>query len=346
MRIGLAAFLGMATAAIPSGLAAQAQARVTASPQAALPASATPAAPPQSEAMVAAMANRARTKVRPELRSGGKPAYPDEERYAGHGGTAMVRGILGTDGRLSELTVTKGTGFPALDADALTTARAALFSTAKDAEGNALVIPITLPVVFNPDDLTSLIVTNSTAVYPDTERAAGHHGKVEISGTLGPDGRIVDPQVSVSSKAPGLDDAALVAARAMAFRVPRDASGKLLPQQVRLPFSFGSFHLAGKGGSMLGYRCDQFVLDQDWWRATWPAETHDEFYFMTLGLRTIMAIAGRGMGAVPIKDAVSDFGNRWVKAIEACRRKPEALFFDVFKPEGDWIRRLAENGMM
>ena len=302
-------------------------------------------APADSPAMAAATLNRARMKTRPEAISMPPPVYPESERAAQRGGTAMVRGILGIDGRLSEASISRSSGFPALDTAAIEAARLSTFSPAKDADGAAIAVPITVPESFDPKDVHPVVVTAVWPDYPDAERAAGHHGTVKISGTIGPDGRLVDAKVAMSSRAPGLDAAALAAAQGTVFRVRRDAAGQPIPQEATLPFSFDSYHSPGKGGGILRYRCDQFVKDQDWWRATWPAKQYDEFFNMILGLKAIIALGQAGMDAAMIKGTINDLEQRWTKGIDACRAKPEAMFIDVFKPEGDWARRLAVMGL-
>jgi TonB family protein len=293
--------------------------------------------------MAAATLNRARIKTRPEAISMPPPDYPESERAALHGGTAMVHGILGTDGRLSEASISHSTGFPALDSAALAAARLSTFRPAKDADGAAIAVPIAVPETFDPKDTHAVVITAVWPEYPDAERAAGHHGKVEISGTIGPDGRLIDAKVATSSRAPGLDAAALVAARATLFRVRRDAAGQPIQQGAVLPFTFDSYHSSGKGGGILRYSCDQFVKDQDWWRATWPTNQYDEFFSMMLGLRTVVEMGQGRMDAAMITGSVSDLKQRWTRSIEACRAKPEAMFIDMLKPEGDWARRLAEK---
>ncbi|MES2056598.1 MAG: energy transducer TonB [Pseudomonadota bacterium] len=301
-----------------------------------------------STAMVAAKVGAALMKVVPRLIRGGVPVYPASELAAGHSGTVKVRGILGIDGKLSELVVTQSAGFPGLDDAALATAQRATFSPARTAAGDAIAIPVTMPVRFALEenaDNGPPILTRVEAIYPDAERAAGRHGKVEITGTLGEDGKLIDPVVAVSSRAPVLDEAALTAARATVFRVDRNTAGKPVLPSVRLPFSFNSYQSPGPGGGVLRYRCGQFATDQAWWRATWPEKTHDAFYYMIFGLRTIVMMQGEKLDPATLKGNIADFGQRWTKAIDTCREQPDMLFIDVFKPEGDWARRLAGNGL-
>lgn len=300
-------------------------------------------AAPDSPATVAARANRARANVPAEVIGEVRPDYPPAEEAAGHRGTTMVRGIIGVDGKMTEISVARSSGYPGLDTAAIATAVDLAFKPARDAKGQAIAIVAAVPVQFDPD-APPAVVTAVPAEYPDAERAAGHHGKVVVSGMLGSDGRLVDPRVTVSSKADGLDAAALAAARATVFRVRTDTAGKPIPKAVTVPFAFDSYRSAGRGGGVLRYGCGQFARDQLWWRSVWPETQRGEFYHMMLGLRTIMEMQSGSLAANFTKD-MADFKKRWDAAIETCGKRPEALFIDVFKPEGDWARRLAEKGM-
>ena len=90
--------------------------------------------------LVAAIANKALIKVRPELKSGAAPTLSDQEREAGHNGVVLVSAIVEADGRLSHTTVAQSSGAPTLDALALEAARASTFSPARDAKGGVIVV--------------------------------------------------------------------------------------------------------------------------------------------------------------------------------------------------------------
>jgi TonB family protein len=183
------------------------------------------------------------------------------------------------------------------------------------------------------------------AVFPDAAKAAGAHGKVIVRGIIGADGRFGELQVAVSSKSDLLGASAIAAASASVFEPAKDAAGAPIGVPATMPFEFENAKTPGKGGGVLRYRCGQFARDEDWWKANWPAEKYSEFYYLTLGLSSIAKSRGTN-GAMDIKkfvEANKDFGVRWQAVVEACRATPDKLFIDVFKPEGDWMRRLAER---
>jgi TonB family protein len=180
------------------------------------------------------------------------------------------------------------------------------------------------------------------AAFPDAARLAGEFGKVEISGILGVDGRITEAKVSVSSRSSLLDASALAAATGSLFEPARDAQGEALSIPISVPLDFSNARTPGKGGGVLRYHCDQFVRDYDWWHAHWPAKAHDELYRMIAGFSLLMRIRGNNGSLDPSVLPKNDvFEDRWNAAIAACRKTPGGLFVDVFKPEGDELRRLA-----
>jgi len=146
--------------------------------------------------------------------------------------------------------------------------------------------------------------------------------------------------VKVSSKAPGLDASALEAAMATEFRPYRDGSGAFVPMPIDLSYSVSSLPSGSQG--VLGYSCEQFALDETWWRSVWPAEKKSELHTMMEGIAWGAALQSSPSSKVEAnqKAAISELDARWVKGIEACRARPNELWVDVVKPEGDWARRL------
>lgn len=102
----------------------------------------------QSSAWAVAKENLLRMQERPEFVSGPDAVLPAAERQLGHHGTAVIQGILGTDGRLSELSVKVSSNAPVLDQIALDAAKAYVFSPAKDATGAPLPVTISVPFEF------------------------------------------------------------------------------------------------------------------------------------------------------------------------------------------------------
>lgn len=179
--------------------------------------------------------------------------------------------------------------------------------------------------------------------FSDEAKAAGEIGTVMLRGVIGTDGRFTELSVLESSRSARLDNAAMVAAAATIFEPARDAAGEPISVVSKFPVEFSNARSPGKGGGVLRYRCDQFVRDYDWWAKTWPSNKHDEFYLMTLGVTTMalsMGMDGR-IDYQKFGTVNQNFDQRWKAAAEACRSKPAKLFIDVFKPEGDMLRRLA-----
>lgn len=180
---------------------------------------------------------------------------------------------------------------------------------------------------------------------PEAARAAGEFGKVTVSGIIGTDGRFSETKVVVSSRSSLLDAAALAIANATVFEPAKDAAGVALTVPAQMPVEFSNAKTLGEGGGVLRYRCGQFARDYDWWFKTWPANKHDDFYFLVLGFSTL-AKARAPNGSIDLKKfgAVNnDFDSRWKAAVEACRAAPDRLFIDVFKPEGDLLKGMARH---
>lgn len=112
-------------------------------------------APPSAEAAAVdeaaaaeALSNLSKVKTKAKWISGGEVALPEAERLAGHHGKVLVSGVLGVDGRLRYATLESGSGSPVLDRIAVAATLTALFEPAKDADGNPLAVPITIPQEF------------------------------------------------------------------------------------------------------------------------------------------------------------------------------------------------------
>lgn len=180
--------------------------------------------------------------------------------------------------------------------------------------------------------------------YPEAERAQGHHGRVVVRGLLGVDGRLRHATVSESSRAPVLDQAALDWAVASTFTPALDAEGAPIAVMISVPTEFYSFtSREGVGAAM--YTCRQFVLDMDWWRATFADKPMSDHHFYTLirGLGVMMNMSQGAQRALQAAGSNEEFLRRWNEAIEGCRRRPEARFAEVMRPEGDAIDRMARE---
>ncbi|NML04604.1 energy transducer TonB [Sphingomonas sp. G-3-2-10] len=185
-----------------------------------------------------------------------------------------------------------------------------------------------------------------SADLPAASRAIGEHGKVEITGIIGVDGRVTETRITQSSRSPTLDRIALEAVAGSSYEPAKDAEGNPIAIPAKIPFDFGNLRTPGKGGGILRYSCAQFVLDQDWWKATWGEDARgDEFFHMSLGIAMLSRPGGlTGMSGKDLTAAVADFGKRFDDALGKCRKSPEKMVIDVFKPYGDVMRRLASQG--
>lgn len=83
--------------------------------------------------------------VPPEFLEGPEQIFPPGAREAGHHGKVMITALIGTDGRVTEAAVFQSSGSAELDQASLETARAAVFSPARDASGAAMEVRVRIP---------------------------------------------------------------------------------------------------------------------------------------------------------------------------------------------------------
>jgi TonB family protein len=296
-----------------------------------------------SAAMAAAFANLPKVKTRARQLKSAPLVYPEAERKLGTTGAVRILALVNAEGSVSEVSVARSSGVLAFDEAAVKLIAATQFRPAADALGAPLATPFMQMVRFVTDEgQPSNIAQYAAVAYPETERAAGRHGRVTIEGIIGSDGRMSDPKVTVSSRAPALDAAALAGARATLFRAEPPEPG-VAPRPTQIRYNFDSLHSPGQGGGVLRYTCAQLVLDEDWWRTTWEPKKRTSFYYMMSGLSFIIRMQSAPMSAPGLSASIREFEGRYDKMIEKCRSKPEALVVDTFKPDGVYMRRLAER---
>ena len=177
--------------------------------------------------------------------------------------------------------------------------------------------------------------------YPEAARAQGAHGEVSVSVIVTRDGKIIQATIETSSRSKILDDFALARASAGRFEPAKDDAGNAIAVPITLITKFNT-GLDGRDGGIAHYRCDQFVRDQDWWRAQWPAGQDDTVYTVVRGVTVVLGTSAVSR-SIPSK---ADFKRHWDETIEACRKQPESMLIDVLKPEGEYLRSLAAQGMM
>jgi TonB family protein len=176
-------------------------------------------------------------------------------------------------------------------------------------------------------------------VLPESAKAAGVHGKVEIAFIIDVEGKPAEISVVKSSRSPELDGIAVAAVKASLYEPAKDKDGKPIALRVVTPTTFSAVHIPGKTGGILYYDCAQFLRDEQWWAATWPGEK-SYIYNMSLGA-VVIATRGSMSDSKTLLTTVREFGESWQKAKDGCAKEPEMLFVDALKPGGAILRRLA-----
>ena len=88
----------------------------------------------------APVSDPAAVKVKPKFLRGDRADFPAEAKALGHHGTAVVEFVIDAAGAVSSATLRTSTGSSILDEAALTTARTAGFTPARDSGGNAIAL--------------------------------------------------------------------------------------------------------------------------------------------------------------------------------------------------------------
>lgn len=293
----------------------------------------------QASPFAEAEANQANVKSAPYEVGTMKAAYSDADKAAGKAGNVFVRALVGTDGVVQVAEVLRSSAPPEFEAAALAAVKAVKFRPGMGQDYKPVAALVTRKISFGTSAHDPDFVTRSERVYDPAERALGHFGKVQIAAEVGSDGKLVNPVVEISSKAPALDAEAMRAATSSLYRPYHDAAGKPVTAPIKVSYDFNSYTSEGNIGGIMRYTCDQFARDHTWWKSAHGPKERSEIYHMMLGLGTIASNAlANPAGMV---EYVRAFEGRWDKAIRTCQAKPDKLFIDVFKPEGEFARRLA-----
>lgn len=173
-------------------------------------------------------------------------------------------------------------------------------------------------------------VEGPRAELPEQEKALGHHGPVIIQGVIGPDGKMSEARIKLTSNAPVLDQIALAAANASTFTPAKDANGAPLPVVISMPFDLVAYKAPG-GMGILQYKCAQFVRDMDWWRSVNPDKSfkEHELYKMEIGFEMLSLIQRARGDQEALRQSIAGFETRWKAAIDFCRKKPNGLQRDA-----------------
>ncbi len=164
----------------------------------------------------------------------------------------------------------------------------------------------------------------------EAEKALGHHGPVVVEGIIGVDGRMTEVRVKRTSHSPSVDRIAIEAALASTFAPATDADGAPLPIIVAMPFDLVAYK-SNEGPGMVQYTCAQFVRDMDWWRSVNPDKpfSQHELHNLESGMEFAAAISRAKGDYARLKGFSSNFDQRWIDAIEYCRKKPKVLQRDA-----------------
>ncbi len=178
-----------------------------------------------------------------------------------------------------------------------------------------------------------------SAELPESAKAAGVHGKVEVAFIINVEGKPVEISVVKSSRSPELDGIAVAAVQASLYEPAKDKDGNPIALRVVAPTTFSAVHVPGKTGGILRYDCAQFLRDEQWWAANWPGEK-SYVYNMSLGA-VMIGTRGSMSDGKTLVTTVRDFRESWDKANDTCAKAPETMFVDALKPGGAILRRLA-----
>lgn len=184
------------------------------------------------------------------------------------------------------------------------------------------------------------------AEIPADARAIGEQGTTIISGIIGTDGHFRELTIDRSSRSERLDAAALAAAAGSRFNPALDADGQAIAVPVKMPFEFSN--TSSEEGTVVGmasYRCDQFVRDTDWWARTWPDTQHEFMSFIKeiAVVSPTMHMSGDTAERFQAASKSANFDKRWATAVAQCRAKPDGLFVDALKPEGEMFKNMAKS---
>ena len=164
---------------------------------------------------------------------------------------------------------------------------------------------------------------------PEEARLAGHHGTVQLAGTLGADGILTNVSVKQTSGSSLLDQAALNGIKEWKFTPALDPAGTPIAIPVTIPIEFYSFKTPD--GGINHYNCRQWVVDTQWYAANFPDPKKDQFYLMMSGFSFAGAFSALGPNNDALKKASERFDRNWEAALNECRSKPDALVRDVLK---------------
>jgi TonB family protein len=167
-----------------------------------------------------------------------------------------------------------------------------------------------------------VLVNEVEGEYPASERAAGHQGEIVLRGVVTPEGTITEATVQVSSRAPGLDEAALAAFRHWTFKPGLDAAGKPIAMPVRAKVEYAKDSVS----TLPRKTCADFVADVRWHDETFPERKRSEMYLyrLTLGALIMVSLPRSNdfKAALTAGPSASDFQKAFDATFEHCSAHP------------------------
>lgn len=162
---------------------------------------------------------------------------------------------------------------------------------------------------------------------PDDIKPTGQHGTVVLEGDISPEGRMVDPVVSWSSKAPLID------ARAQKLLTNAKVAADLIaahPKHIHVAVAYYNTR-----GLDFVISCAQAVLDADWYAGAFPGNGNERtpLYTMIKGANLITADPRLAFASDPAR-----YDRAWTRTIERCRTSPETPFLKALIDIGKDVR--------
>lgn len=167
--------------------------------------------------------------------------YPPMEMAQRHQGRCILQFVVEKDGRMTDVRVARGTGYEALDAEALRiVSKMPLWRPGEQGDKPVRVM-YTVPVYFKLEPIVvepeyvggaeaRLAFVEKTMKYPKDAKKALQEGTVILHFLIGADGKVLEPEVFVSSGSESLDKEALRIVNAMPAWKPGTADNK--PQEM------------------------------------------------------------------------------------------------------------------
>lgn len=151
-------------------------------------------------------------------------------------------------------------------------------------------------------------------------QARGIQGEPRIAFIVGIDGTIRDIRIKETTGSDELDAFAVTLVSGMKVEPGQNASGEAVEVLKEIPLNFWKDSLVN--GSLQAKTCADYVIDADWFMATFPDKELRNMRVTTMSLGVLVALGLRDFPKKVPKEH---------KAYQTCKRKPEANFFEVYR---------------